>query len=675
MNLLIYTLAKFVQFQNLVSRRFSFCPSLTITPLNAPYSQFEFTQMYLVGVSNVIGVSLWNSYQTNYPGAVYIQADGTLSMSLTNDLGPLSPPVVATASIGGANPAPMGSINIPATQWQGSGWVPGSLVKPNVASFQVPLFTNYVFLPDLAYQHTPPGFVIPPPNTSLIWPNAPGYFPQPQGGLNITNRIRCIVFDGGPSGRVIDYVQLGGLDTYRDLTAEIQTGNAATGFNGLWSTNFVTAFGVTMPQGLVNQINISEGNLSSSDADWQNNMLSTPTGPARLLAIDSFRVFMKLTPIYFPSTVNTNLEQQLPFNPTAKRYQPLAWQANDPLVHYLSSDLKNFNILNSVYVLAPPNSRPPDFSTNLTALTSRYSPWGGSPMSLAPASPTNPRFNPAVKDPLIWTSDYWDFPSGEPLSFATIGRIHRGTPWQTIYLKSADTNGVDWQYWTGDGLYWSINNHFVSDASLSRPVRDRDLISLLGPVLSTNDPTRQLSINNPSTNAWLGILDGLVVETNNPFPLATDTTIISSNSPEAAAIVQGIFSTRANTTVFPNQTFPRLGDVLASPALAEQSPFLNTNSLQSFTAGGLSDEMFESLPSQLLPLLRKDFFGSLIQTNHQSLVQFTGNDFCTYAVEASPNLVDWMILSTNQPDKGVFQVTVPSTPGAPAQFFRSVLLP
>src|SRR5450759_970049 len=131
MNLLIYTLAKFVQFQNLVSLRFSFCPSLTITPLNAPYSQFEFTQMYLVGVSNVIGVSLWNSYQTNYPGAVYIQADGTLSMSLTNDLGPLSPPVVATASIGGANPAPMGSINIPATQWQGSGWVPGSLVKPN----------------------------------------------------------------------------------------------------------------------------------------------------------------------------------------------------------------------------------------------------------------------------------------------------------------------------------------------------------------------------------------------------------------------------------------------------------------------------------------------------------------------------------------------------------------
>jgi hypothetical protein len=38
MNLLIYTLAKFVQFQNLVSRRFSFCPSLTITPVSNPTS-------------------------------------------------------------------------------------------------------------------------------------------------------------------------------------------------------------------------------------------------------------------------------------------------------------------------------------------------------------------------------------------------------------------------------------------------------------------------------------------------------------------------------------------------------------------------------------------------------------------------------------------------------------
>ena len=643
----------------------------------APFSQFEYTQMYLIGISNVIGVSLWNSYLTNYPGAVYIQADGTLSMSLTNNLGPVSPPVVATVVIGGANPAPGGAISLGVAQWQGSGWVAGSLVLPKVASFQIPLFTNYVFLPDLVYRHTPSGFVVPPPNTSLVWPNAPGYYPQPQWGLNISNRIRCIIFDGGVGGRVIDYVQLGGLDSYRNLTQEFQTADTATGLNGLWSTNFVTAFGTTMPQGLINQINISDGNNPSSDIDWQSFMLSTSIGSARLQAIDSFRVFMKLSPIYFPGTVNTNLEMQLPFNPTAKRFQPLTWQVNDPLVHYLTSDLNNLVISDTVYSLIPPNStgQLPVSYTNLSALTGRYSPWGGNPTSSKPDSPQNPKYNVAVKDPLIFTSDYWDFPSGEPLSFATIGRIHRGTSWQTIYLKSADTNGVDWPFWTGDNVIWSINNNFVSDASFSRPVRDRALISLLGPVLSTNDPSHQLSINNPGTNAWLGILDGLIVETNNPVTLSTGNAIISSNSPEAAAIVQGIFSTRANPTVFPNQTFPRLGDVLASPSLTEQSPFLNTNNLQSYSAGGLSDEVFESLPSQLLPLLREDFFGALIQTNNQSLLQFTGNDFCTYAVEASSNLMDWTILGIHSPLNGVFIFTDMTPLNTGQRFYRSVLLP
>ena len=155
---------------------------------------------------------------------------------------------------------------------------------------------------------------------------------------------------------------------------------------------------------------------------------------------------------------------------------------------------------------------------------------------------------------------------------------------------------------------------------------------------------------------------------------------ITSNSPQTLVISQSILSTRQNANpaigpVFRNNIFHSLGDLLATPQLAEQSPFLNTNNLASPSGGGLSDEMFESIPSQLLPLLREDFFGSLIQTNNESLLQFTGNDFCTYAVEASSNLVDWTILGTNSPSNGVFIFTDTMPLNTGQRFYRSVLLP
>ena len=585
----------------------------------APYKQFEFTQLYLVGVSNVIGVSLWNSYQTNYPRAVYIQADGTLSMLLTNDLGLLSPTVGAVAQLGGINPAPNGSVSLPATQWQGAGWVPGSQRPPQVASFQVPLFTNYVFLPDLAYQQSPQRFVIPPPNTSLNWPNAPGFYPQPQWGLNITNRIRCMIFDGGPNGRVIDYVQLGGLDSYRNLTSEIQTPDTATGLNGLWSTNSgTTTYGSTpLPAGLLNQIQISTGSDPVSETDWANNQLGG--AQIRQSSIDSFRVFMKLTPLWNSGTVNTNLEVQLPFNPTAKRFQPLTWQVNDPLVHYLASDLNNLVISNTVFSLIPPNSvaQLPVSYTNLTALTSRYSPWGGSPLSTAPESPRNPKYNVAVKDPLIYTSDSWDFPTNKLPNAGWLGRVHRGTPWQTVYLKSPDTNGVDWAYWSGDGVFLNTPTYVGPDAALHRPMQDRALLDLFTATVSDNAARGQLSVNQTNLAAWSAVLSGVITLTNLPSGSNTwtviqpagvyDATLPLFQQPPLAQIVAGINLTRANTNpaagpVFPNNVFRSLGDILATPQLSMQSPFLNTNTLQSI-GSGLSDEVMERIPQQIMGLL------------------------------------------------------------------------
>ena len=118
-------------------------------------SQYQTRQAFVVGISNVIGVEVWNSYQTNYPRPVYIQVDGSLSMALTNDYGINYS--VNKIRLGGAKftPPHAGAIALP--QWPGTGVVPGFNTQPSPQSFQVPLLTNVVFLPQSVYRQNPPG--------------------------------------------------------------------------------------------------------------------------------------------------------------------------------------------------------------------------------------------------------------------------------------------------------------------------------------------------------------------------------------------------------------------------------------------------------------------------------------------------------------------------------------
>src|SRR5208283_3479596 len=119
-----------------------------------------------------------------------------------------------------------------------------------------------------------------------------------------------------------------------------------------------------------------------------------------------------------------------PYVPTRTIYYETSWAANDPLVHYTVPDLSN-----------PANAVVPDVRSSPPPLAllgqagPHYQPWGGGPWQFASANSAT-LLDLAVKDPLITGSDAWDFPIAEPLSPTWLGRIHRGTPWQTIYLKS-----------------------------------------------------------------------------------------------------------------------------------------------------------------------------------------------------------------------------------------------
>jgi hypothetical protein len=280
-------------------------------------------------------------------------------------------------------------------------------------------------------------------------------------------------------------------------------------------------------------------------------------------------------------------------------------------VHYLASDIASTPLNNST--TPEPGLHSYNFSTtnaltslNLGWLNDRYMPWGGNSKLAAEgqALQFDPNaYNSAERDPLVSYPDNWDFPTNKFPTAGWLGRVHRGTPWQTVYLKSSDIlagGGIStWTNWTGD------LNGFGFDATNSAPVQDRLLFDIFTTAFNDNATRGQLSVNQPGLAAWSALLSGVVALTNasgyTVIPPAGiyDATLPLTNQPALVQIVAGINGTRTNTALFPQQAFLHVGDILAVPQLTEQSPFLaglNTNQI--------SDEMYEWLPQQTMSLLR-----------------------------------------------------------------------
>jgi hypothetical protein len=332
---------------------------------------------------------------------------------------------------------------------------------------------------------------------------------------------------------------------------------------------------------------------------------------------DGFRAYFQLSLLYpnnpgesqAVALAQATNAMQAPYTPTATVYQHVTWQANDPLVHYFASDLQG----------APGNTNDRNYNwpANLGQLNARYMPWKGNPN--LPGSDQNP-YNFAIKDPLVSSSDYWNFPTNKFPTVGWLGRVHRGTPWQTVYLKATDllnqiqiqingtppiatTNYIGrntWMTWTGNGN--------SLDAANTAPAQDRLLFDLFTTAFNDNATRGTLSVNVGPTNAnlaaWSALFSGIVVP---PTSLTNSYTIInpvgtnSAGSPLWQLVngANGINSTRANTNLFPQQVFTHVGDILAVPALTEQSPFLNLANT-SYN----NDEMYEWLPQQTMSLLR-----------------------------------------------------------------------
>ncbi len=596
---------------------------------------------YSLGISNVMAIEAWNSYAGTYSRGVSLVGVAALGISLSNqDTGELL--VFTNFNRGvGTGPISFGKISpivIPSNSW--AGFARPNFPGADTNSFKIPLYTNVIFLTNSVYHPSTVPHFTQATNFDLTGPN----FGTPHFILNYTSRIQYAMVDT-LTGRVIDYVTLGGtnMSFTRDLAEELQGIDNDGGPGGVWLTNVTNGVVLGIQRQILISLGLSVPNFNSP-SDWITSQLQAGD---RAQSTAIFSAFLN------GSGGPTNA-MQAPFTPTRKVAMYYTWQANDPLVHYNLSDLSPTNIITYPLPFTDTN-----YLVNIRQVNQRYLPWNntGNPQSRS-IDPLNAA-NLAVKDPLVINSDSWHFPSNQPLNLSASGQVHRGTPWQTVYLKSTGTSHTNWQKWSG--------NTNAQDALLSEPTNDWALAAVLLPLLAPQDPHLLYGFNQPDPNTWTPLFQGLTVFTNTPtnvIPLVIDTTF---NSNAILQIISGISAQRASQ---PGQLFNSVTPIFAVPQLSVASPFLNPGS-----ANFLTDAAYESLASQVIPLLRPDPIGSMINAGGATQFQFTGFDGYAYIVQASTNLRDWTPLATEYPTNGAFAFMDTDATNFPGRYYRTVLAP
>jgi hypothetical protein len=558
-----------------------------------PPANYTMSQQLAITMTNLFTVEFWNSYRADYThGPVQIQVKDANTMMLTNDEG-LSFPISysytnaagTSAWPGYAYGRPDSFIALPLGQPLGQIEVVSS---GSIYTFDTNNLYSFV---DQSQSH----FV----TNSLM----------PHWGLLVTNRLQVVMYETDASGaHVIDYAQLLGPENSVDLTAAITNlydtyynkynhfqPTVNNGYNDMWDP-ILDKTGT--PMGLANQVSVSSQQVPIVPSYWsQWNMVDVTNQTAGFRAFLGFGKLSGLPPTAaaYIAVSQASLLQQAPYTPTALVACLTDWEVNDPLVHYLATDLagssQNANSENNV------------IQFTFGSLNDRYRPWGGNPQfkDIDPYP-----YYSTIKDPHMYSSDYWDFPTNKLPTTGWLGRVHRGTPWQTVYLKSLSVQPAVWTNWTGDLNYF--------DAAAEAPDQDRLLFDSFTTAFNDNASRGTLSVNAGALGgqdlaAWSALFSGIVVPTDmngdftNISPAGVyDLTAPSTNWPPLVQIVNSINNARAGL-VSPDGlrgVFEHAGSILNASYLTEQSPYLSGLN----PTNQINDEMYEWLPQQVMSLLR-----------------------------------------------------------------------
>ncbi len=655
-----------------------------IAPTELPFSGanrggFRTEYQFIINVTNRVGVEAWNSYLTNFPRAVRIFATNLLEFSLVDETIAGNPAIILQRrellSTNYVKPA-----GWPARQYEAPG------LTRNTASpafLQYPLTITNSVLAGLGQ----PGMTI---GTSFIYdPVDRQAFPLTQTNegrivisqgnrrfLNpvlsayVTNSLLFAISDE-QTGRLLDIATLRSTMIRTNLIATLglnpegtvqeffQTRAGEQGGQGgqmpaFWSTNLVEN---NRTRGMDNQMLASIGDIDVPANLWRDPFGASVTVQSRDDAIAGLLYFLYGVEPTGSSAdrirqqYGSNLVVQVGFNPSPRIFMSDRRMANDPLVHYTKDDLAPgyFLVTEAGYTevpheffgLVPGSQLGIQLTTNIAAFDlgprpkyiNAYAPWGtnanwtGLPPPVTAASAA---LDYGFKDPLIRSSDFWNFPIGTNTSFrfagvGQLGRIHRGTPWQTIYLKSRvapelppnqptlatrlSGGQLSWGGWAGNRR--------------THPTNDWKLVDLFTTALNDNAARGQLAVNQPGLAAWAALLSGVPLLENsspgnldNPQPLFLRpdrpeiTQIVGGYQDRSgqfvAGLVQAYFRTNSGGVLInPDGVFPNLGSILQVPAFSDRAPFLDSR-INWAGARNVSDEVLERLPQQVLSLLRAD---------------------------------------------------------------------
>ena len=468
----------------------------------------------------------------------------------------------------------------------------------------------------------------------------------------------------------------------------------------LWQTNFLA--GRTIPLGFENQFSASLNPLRVLQL-WEAPVVPgiVTTGDPRLDASLGLRAFLygiNSVPRSAQVVARRELDRllasggningnriQVGFNPVGEIHLTDRRMANDPMVHYTKEDLQPGGLVYTYpegywkfYADVYHDRRPEmfqgllldpaisegriaepsgDFLVTYVNRTNRvaapykfvnaYAPWGIS-ANLGTGIPSPAlEVDMAYKDPLVTNSAAWSFPTPTNAfaSIGQLGRIHRGTPWQTVYLKSSIANiEADSEGHIADRHHWK----WWSGSHGTHPTNDWALLDTFSTALTENAARGQIGVNQTNLPAWSAILSGVpVLRRLNSDGTNLVATVLDPAEGNGAAFVQkivagytingvfrhGIASGFVHTNGWPGdplvtvtgpdgksltipkarRSLPRfqsVGEICSVETLSVGSPLLENVEYDESNPGRtfrpVSDEVVERIPQQILSLLKAE---------------------------------------------------------------------
>jgi hypothetical protein len=406
-------------------------------------------------------------------------------------------------------------------------------------------------------------------------------------GATLTNRMLFFLVDRATE-RIVDAVSLNGPREYFDVAKLLQEDHPrGSPIGEVWNGEPVSQSG-GISLGVARQIEISTDASLTGDGVWGN--YDKGTAPSKEAAIANF--------VDYLSNKRAG-EVQVPFTPMRRMIQANYFRVADPLVHY---NLEDYTNEDRRYEVIPLNSSATNL--NLGTRNPRSIPWNGGTVGPSVSTPGQNELNPTLRDPGLTRSERWDFPTNLFPSLGWLGRVHRSTPWQSIYLKSLPPT-QNWRNHSGP-------LRTDESANLMQPTADWKLLDSFTTALHPNATRGRLSVNQTNLAAWSAVLAGVV--TSGPMedpdlglphlvaqPVVIEPAALSNS---VQFIVAGVNEQRTN---FANGQFKRFGDFLSVSNLTFGSPFLATalfNPAEPHGESMMTDGDYERIPQQILSLLK-----------------------------------------------------------------------